>query len=197
MPFSHFGFHPAGEAHFVDRDCLTPPFQLWRRSTWLPHVDLSSDRYTAAYFPHREEQVLRMLDEDDSYLLYGVSCTKPGAFRILTQAQMIESSMLLGARTMKSDLLQSISWSRCIFRAFTYIGAPSGSFHYPSLHSLYLSWINPASKISYHGPQAYLAEVSRVLAELGEPSARTSNSASPSLCTLVTILRRSHPSFSS
>lgn len=160
-PFYHFGFYAAGEAHFVDRDCSAPPFQLWRRSIWLPYADLSRDKYTTTYFPSREEQILHMQDEDEAYLLHGISCVKPRSFRILTQAQMVETAMLNGARSAKFDRSQSIAWARIFLHTIIYLGTVTGTFHHPSFHSLYSSWMNSPPR---PGSQSYLEEVSRAMA---------------------------------
>lgn len=135
-PFDHFGAYAAGEAHFVDRDCSTSPVQLWRRSVWFPYADLLSDTYTQSYYPSHEEQVLKMQGGDEYYLLHGITCDRPRAFRVMTQAQMVESTMLHGAKALESNQILSITWARIFLHSLLYIGDANGKFHHEALHSL-------------------------------------------------------------
>jgi hypothetical protein len=103
-----------------------------------------------------------MQDGGGAYLLHGIECTKPRAFRIMTQAQMVESAMLHGAKALDSNQTLSITWARVFLHALLYIGDLSGTFHYPSLRSLYMAWrVSPPRGSS----KVYFKAVVRALAD--------------------------------
>lgn len=161
-PEYHFGFYQRGEAHFLDRDAIMSPIQLWRRSKWFPNIDILGTGITEMWFPFREQQELRMLVENEPYLLQGISCSRPRSFRIFTQAQLVESALIHGAACLASDSLKAISWGRTLLDAFIYMGELSGKFHYPEVAKLYAGWLVDQPRGS---SAMFLRSVSQVLSE--------------------------------
>lgn len=151
-----------GEAHFLNRDASMPLIQLWRRSMWFPDIDILQEGITEIRFPFRKDEEKRMREDNELYLLHGISCSRPRPFRMFTQAQLIESTLVHGARRFLSDPSDTRGRGRLLFNALLYIGEPSGTFHYPEVGRLYREWlVKPVGG----GAANYFKLVARILSE--------------------------------